>query len=182
MYLKLFTLVLKYPVQLVERILLTNLPVEFGEYLLDSGSDGMISGEIAVVGPPLGTMQADIDGGLNYATDSRKSRTEGMKKAVLAKEAMALLGISTTEASLLSAAFGGDEAWRLSEAQTKCTIAELCEFHLKFLGTDTWDRLCSLWDQGLKSLAVLKVNSTHFSLAFGSLLFSVHLLSVFILK
>lgn len=150
--------VLKYAVQLVERILLTNLPIEFGEYLMDSGSDGMISGEIAIVGPPLGTMQADIDVRFNRASENKRSQTEGMKKAVVAKEALALLGISSAEAELLTGAFCGDEAWRLTEAHTKCSIASLCEFHRNFADTDMWDQLCSLWDQGLKGLAVLKVS------------------------
>lgn len=140
--------------QIVQRLIETNLPVEFGDYVRESGSDGTIRGDIAVIGPSMDTIQADL---IAQPMDQLPSKDEKMDVSIIAKEARALLGLSGTDASLLADAFGGNEDVRLLQTQSKCCIGSLCNFHRKFSGSEAWDQLCTLWDEALQCLASRKV-------------------------
>lgn len=93
---------------LIQRRLLANVMVkEFGDYLLHAEQGVDIKADVALVGPSLGVLDADLAFEVRGPATSAKEAKRQQAKYAAAKQARGLLGLSLPQAQALSVLFNG---------------------------------------------------------------------------
>ena len=140
--------------KIVERALTSALPKELGEYVLESGKGLTAAGEIIVMGPPLSTMQAQLD--IPSPFKNARSKAADLMAYSASQEAQRLLSLTNDQAALLGKCFN-KEKWGLLDPSGGwsglCSIHELCRFYDRYATTDIWLAMCDLWNKALRYVA-----------------------------
>ncbi|KAL4450201.1 hypothetical protein ABPG77_010870 [Micractinium sp. CCAP 211/92] len=125
--------------EIIQRRLLPLLPPEFGDYMLTAQRGFEATADVAVVGPALKVLDADLAFEVRGPARSAKEARKQAQKYAAAKEARSMLGLSLPQAQVLAELFGGRSA--LLDPPRPATIKNLIAFQA------AWDRHPALYDQ-----------------------------------
>ncbi|PSC68967.1 hypothetical protein C2E20_7463 [Micractinium conductrix] len=125
--------------ELIQRRLLPLLPPEFGDYMLTTPRGFEATADVAVVGPALKVLDADLAFEVRGPARTAKEARKQQQKYAAAKEARSMLGLSLPQAQVLAELFGGRSA--LLDPPRPATIKSLVAF------LAAWDRHPHLFDQ-----------------------------------
>eukprot|EP01025_Chloroclados_australasicus_P054394 TRINITY_DN6444_c1_g1_i9.p1 TRINITY_DN6444_c1_g1~~TRINITY_DN6444_c1_g1_i9.p1 ORF type:complete len:1276 (+),score=187.54 TRINITY_DN6444_c1_g1_i9:169-3996(+) len=154
--------------KVIERSVLEHLPLEFGDYLVESGSGLHIGGDLTVVGPPLSVLFADLGLSAHYAVTGR-GVDQKTKEFASTKEARALLGLSESQALALQELFCGRIS--LITARRRLSIIELCKYYNEFAHhTQVWSSICSVWDKAMQVVSRRLGSTTPVDFSFDELM------------
>jgi len=130
---------------LIQRRLLALLPKEFGDYMHVAGRGFKVDADVAVVGPALDVLDADL--GFEVRGPAKSSREARKQQALYsaAKEARGLLELSLPQAQILAELFNGSSA--LLNPPRPASISQL----IAFLATyerqpKIFNQLCQVMD------------------------------------
>ncbi|KAK9816598.1 hypothetical protein WJX72_002556 [[Myrmecia] bisecta] len=138
--------------RILQRRILNLLPQELGQYLLDSGKGIQVGGEIALVGPALSAMDAELASNNSSQPVKPKDAVKAAQQHAAAQEARNMLGISHEQAVVLAELFSG--RYSLLATPSPCTIVELLSFHAQHAGNArVWEHLGVVWDTALRTLS-----------------------------
>ncbi|KAL4421597.1 hypothetical protein ABPG75_010888 [Micractinium tetrahymenae] len=125
--------------EIIQRRLLPLLPPEFGDYMLTAQRGFEATADVAVVGPALRVLDADLAFEVRGPARTAKEARKQAQKYAAAKEARSMLGLSLPQAQVLAELFGGRGA--LLDPPRPATIKNLIAFQA------AWDRHPALYDQ-----------------------------------
>ncbi|CAL8467730.1 g7268 [Coccomyxa elongata] len=139
--------------RLIHRGLLTALPPELGQYLLESAQELHVAGEVAIVGPAISALDADVCAAPDPSA-THKNAAEAKRAAQLratAQEVRSMLGVTLEQAGLLASLFCGPEA--LVDPPRPCTISQLQAMYSRCANIPhAWEPLAAVWDTALRAL------------------------------
>ncbi|EFN59785.1 hypothetical protein CHLNCDRAFT_56574 [Chlorella variabilis] len=149
--------------EIIQRRILPLFPKEFGEYMLTAQRGFDATADVAVVGPGLKVLDADLAFEVRGPARSSKEARKQQQKYAAAKEARSMLGLSLPQAQVLAELFGGRGA--LLDPPRPATIKNLIAFQA------FWDRhpqlfddICQVWNTAYQVVAHrLRGNSGEFN-------------------
>lgn len=138
--------------EIIQRRLLPLFPPELGDYLLGSQHGFEAVADVAVVGPALKVLDADLAFEVCGPARTAKEARKQQQKYLAAKEARSMLGLSLPQAQVLAELFNGRSA--LLDPPHPATIKSLVDFLAR------WDRhpqlyehICQVWDTAYQVVA-----------------------------
>eukprot|EP00887_Chlorella_sp_A99_P003983 scaffold11.g3983.t1 len=129
---------------IIHRRLQMLLPKELGDYLMTAQRGVDVGADVALVGPALAVLDADLAFEVRGPARSTKEAKKQQHKYAAAKEARSLLGLSLPQAQVLGELFNGRAA--LVDPPRPASIAALVAFQA------AWDGYPQLYDQALHVL------------------------------
>ncbi|KAI3429707.1 hypothetical protein D9Q98_005792 [Chlorella vulgaris] len=148
--------------EIIQRRLLPLFPREFGDYMLAAGRGFEATADVAVAGPPLKVLDADLAFEVRGPARSAKEARKQQQKYAAAKEARSMLGLSLPQAQVLAELFGGRGA--LLDPPRAATIKHLIAFQAHWDGhPQLYDQLCKVWNSAYQVVAQRQRGGGEFS-------------------
>jgi hypothetical protein len=138
--------------EIIQRRLLPLLPKEFGDYMLTAQRGFEATADVAVVGPGLKVLDADLGFEVRGPARSAKEARKQQQKYAAAKEARSMLGLSLPQAQVLAELFGGRSA--LLDPPRPATIKTLVAFQAYWdRHPHLYDQICQVWNTAFQVVA-----------------------------